>query len=149
MADDNKPVAETAEDGEEERKPERKRYSDVIKEDARKTGRQISSRIKATSRRPVYVLFVILGVGVGIAAQNVTRRVIDSFMQEPQVVQLDTDLKEASSELRKSADEIRVLVADIEKLSTSDPALQQELAALQQRLIGLQALVEKASAQTE
>ena len=137
------------EDQAEESQTDRKTIRDVIREDARKTKEQLSSKVQATWKRPVYVLFVVVGAALGIAANNIARRVIDAMLEQPQVVQLDSDLQAASEELQESAEEIKTLVEQIESLSTADPALKNEFASLQERLIGLTELVEKTSAQTE
>jgi len=128
---------------------ERKSIGDVIKEDARETGKQLGTKLRATWSRPVYLLFVILGAAIGLAANQIMRRVLDSMLQEPQVVQLDSELQAASTELQASAEEIKSLVADLGRRAVADPAMKQEFDVLQARLIGLTVLVAKASAQTE
>ncbi|UCG71387.1 MAG: hypothetical protein JSV45_08920 [Chromatiales bacterium] len=133
----------------EEDTEERKRIRDVIKEDALETREELSGKLRASWSRPVYLLFVIGGAILGLAINNVARRIVDSMLDEPQVVQLDTDLQAASEELQESADEIKSLVADIEAKAAADPALKEEFAVLQGRLIGLTALVAKTSEQTE
>lgn len=128
---------------------ERKRIRDVIKEDARETKEEIGSKWRATWSRPVYLVFIIAGAAIGLAVNNVARRFFDAMLEEPQVVQLDSDLQAASDELQASADEIKTIVAEIESRTATNPQLKDEFAVLQARLIGLTALVAKTSAQTE
>jgi len=133
----------------EESKTERKSIRDVIQEDVRETTHELSSKLRATWKRPVYLLFIIAGAAIALTVNIVARRVINSMLGEPQVVQLDSELQAASVELRESADEIKSLVEQIESRAAADPALKSEFAALQARLIGLTTLVQKTSAQTE
>lgn len=128
---------------------ERKRIRDVIKEDARETKEELGSRLRATWSRPVLLLFAVLGAAIGLTVNNLARRFFDSMLEEPQVVQLDSDLQAASDELQASADEIKTIVAEIESRTVTNPQLKDEFAVLQARLIGLTALVAKTSAQTE
>lgn len=128
---------------------QRKRIRDVITEDARETKAELSSRIRATWSRPVYLVFIVGGALLGLAVNNLVRRAFDAMLGKPQVVELDGDLQAASVELRASADEIKTLAGQIEARVAGNPALKTEFAALQARLSGLTALVEKTSAQTD
>lgn len=138
-----------SEDSKQEKEKERARIRDVLRQDARETGEELGSKIRATTRRPVYFLLVVLGTVIGLAANNVVRRVVDRMMGPPQVVELDDDLQVASEELRESADEIKTLVTQIESRVAANPDLEREFADLQARLGSLTALMAQTSAQTQ
>ena len=128
---------------------ESRTISDVIKEDARKTTEEFSTKLRAQWNRPVYLVFVVVGAVVALAANHLMRRALNAVLDEPQVVQLDSELQAVSAELKESADEIKSVVDDLGRRATSDPTLKKEFDGLQARLVGLMTLVEKTSAQTE
>lgn len=128
---------------------ERKSIGDVIRRDARETKKQLGTKLRATRSRPVYLVFGIVGAAIGLVANQFMEHVLDSMLEEPQVVQLDSELQAASTELQESADEIKSLVADLGRRAAADPALKQEFDVLQARLIGLTTLVAITAAQTE
>lgn len=133
-----------------EHKPtESRSLTDVIRDDARKTTKELGARLRDKWNRPVYLVFIVVGATVGLAANHLMRRVLNAMLDEPQVVQLDSDLQMVSAELQESADEIKSVVADLGRRAAADPTLKKEFEVLQARLIGLTTLVEKTSAQTE
>jgi hypothetical protein len=130
---------------------ERRRFKDVIREDAQQTRSQLGDRIRDTLSRPINLLFVAVGAilvfGIDYAAEKAVDAMLD--IDPPQVVQLDTDLKSASAELQQSANEIRAMISEIDLQTITDEGVRQQFESLQSRLTGLTEIVERASAQTD
>lgn len=129
----------------------RRRFKDVVKQDAQATRSELGARIRDIVSRPVNLIFVAVGALLVVGINYATEKAIDAMLGDdpPQVVQLDAELKSASADLQRSAGEIRALISEIDVAAWSDDQVREHFQDLQQRLSGLTEIVQRASAQTD